>query len=240
MSDSPSKEEIASRYGEIPADRFMPAKFHRRCVKLMQPRLRPRASVIDLGCGHGTLLACLASLPLKLELHGCDLSPGLVASARARVPAARIVEADLEHLRFPPASFDAAFATEVLEHLLDVHAGLRGIHNVLKPGGWLLVTLPNRDWFHFERYLQERTRFQPVDDRFYSVSEIEAFLTRAGFEVRLVRGGERLYFGGGPLHLLEKIAMTLFPVLQRRMKRMMLLAQKPAAGLRAATAPAAP
>ena len=226
MSEPLSKSEIATRYGEIPAERFMPVKFHRRCVELMRPHLRAGATVIDLGCGHGTLLACLASLPVKLELHGCDLSPKLVESARSRVPGARIVEADLENLVFTSASFDAVFATEVLEHLLDVQKGLAEIHRVLKPGGWLLVTLPNRDWFHIERYLRERTKFQPVDDHFYSVSEMEALLAQAGLPVRRVRGGENLYFGGGLPRLFERLALAIYPRLHRRMKRMMLLAQK--------------
>jgi SAM-dependent methyltransferase len=94
MSEPLSKSEIATRYGEIPVERFMPVKFHRRCVKLMRPHLRAGAAVIDLGCGHGTLLAVLLRFR-KLELHGCDLSPKLW-KARVAACGARIVEADLK------------------------------------------------------------------------------------------------------------------------------------------------
>ncbi|MBI5772229.1 MAG: methyltransferase domain-containing protein [Verrucomicrobia bacterium] len=221
-----SKAEIAKRYGEIPAERFMPQKFHWRCVRLMQPFLSPGMEVADLGCGPGTLLTCLASLPLSLKLHGCDLAPELVRQAATHTPRANVVEADLENLPFASASFHAAFATEVLEHLLEVRKGLKEIHRVLKPNGTLLVSLPNRDWFHFEAYLRHRTKFQPVDDHFYGVAELEALLREAGFHIIKIRGGENLYFGGGIPRLLEKLALLLYPKLHRRMKRMIFLAKK--------------
>jgi len=65
-----------------------------------------------------------------------------------------------------------------------------------------------------------------VDDHFYSVSEMEALLAQAGLRVRRVRCGENLYFGGGLPRLFEKLALAIYPRLHRRMKRMMLLAQK--------------
>lgn len=222
---TPSKAEIAEGYGQIPAERFMPLKFHRKCVALMVPCLARHGSVVDLGCGHGTLLHVLSELPLQLRLTACDLSPVLVENTRRRVPGADVRVADIEALPFSDASFDAAFATEVMEHLAEPLTALRGIRRVLKPGGWLLTSLPNRDWFHFEEYQRTRTQFQPVDDRFYGVAEFEDILQQAGFAVRKVRGGENLYFGGGIPRLFERLALLVNPRLHRRMKRMILISQ---------------
>jgi len=222
----PTKDEIARGYDQLPAHLFMPRKFHRRCVNLMRPHLAPGSAVADLGCGHGTLLETLREIPFKLQLSACDLSPVLVANTRQRVPDADVQVADIEALPFATASFDAAFATEVMEHLSSPLKALQEIHRVLKPGGWLLTSLPNRDWFRFDEYIRERTKFQPVDDHFYSVGEFEGFLKQAGFSVKKVRGGENLYFGGGLPHLLEKVALLLVPGLHRRMKRMIILSQK--------------
>jgi len=76
----PSKEEIARGYDQIPAEKFMPRKFHRRCVNLMVPHLQPGAAVGDFGCGHGTLLQTLREQPLQLKLSACDLSPVLAGN----------------------------------------------------------------------------------------------------------------------------------------------------------------
>jgi ubiquinone/menaquinone biosynthesis C-methylase UbiE len=221
----PSKAEIAHGYDRIPAERFMPQKFHRHCVALMAPHLLHGAAVADLGCGQGTLLQVLNELSLGLRLSACDISPVLVENTRKRVPQADIRVADVEALPFSNASFDAAFVTEVMEHLAEPTKVLREIRRVLKPDGWLLTSLPNRDWFHFEEYLRKRTQFQPVDDRFYGVAEFEGFLCQAGFAVRKVRGGENLYFGGGIPRLLERLALLVNPRLYRRMKRMILVSQ---------------
>ncbi len=226
-SEFPSKQEIAKGYDQLPEHLFMPRKFHRRCIRFMQAHLRPGAAVADLGCGHGTLLHELRLRYPTLKLSAIDLSPVLVNNTRQRVPDADVRVADIEALPFSVATFDAAFATEVMEHLPDPVKALLEIRRVLKPGGWLLVSLPNRDWFHFQHYINRRKQFQPVDDRFYSVAEFERALREAGFEVRKVRGGENLYFGGGLPHLLERIALLLYPRLHRRMKRMILLSQNP-------------
>src|SRR5687768_2177523 len=172
-SEFPSKEEIAKGYDELPAHLSMPRKYHRRCARLMRPHLRPGMMVGDFGCGHGGLLRELRLLDPSFKLHAIDLSPVRVNNARQRVPDADVRVGDIEALPFPDAAFDAAFATEVMEHLPDPVKALREIRRVLKPGCWLLVSLPNRDWFHFEHYLHHRKVFQPVDDRFYRVAEFE-------------------------------------------------------------------
>lgn len=193
----PDKAEIARGYDQLPAEKFMPKKFHRRCVDLLRPKLKPDARVADFGCGHGTLLQVLHELPLNLKLTGCDLSPVLAANTQQRVPDADVRVADIEALPYADGTFDAAFATEVMEHLATPLKALTEIYRALKPGGWLLLSLPNRDWFRFEEYLRDRSKFQPVDDHFYHVREMETFLQQAGFVVFRVRGGENLYFGGG-------------------------------------------
>ncbi|MBM3727397.1 MAG: class I SAM-dependent methyltransferase [Acidobacteria bacterium] len=226
---TPDKAEIARGYDQIPAEKFMPQKFHRRCVALVRPHLKDGMAVADLGCGQGTLLQTLRELPLKLKLSACDLSPVLVDNTSKRVPEADVRVADIESLPFADSVFDAVFVTEVMEHLPAPQKALDGIFRVLKPGGRLLVSLPNRDWFHFDRYVGKRSAFQPVDDHFYRVAEFEGLLRTAGFTVELVRGGENLYFGGGLPRLFEKIALLCYPPLHRRMKRMILLSQKPPA-----------
>ena len=222
-----SKEDIAQGYNKVPEEKFMPRKFHQKCVDLLKSQLFKGGKVVDFGCGQGTLLQILSELPMCLELSACDLSPVLAGNTQKRVPDADVRVADIEALPFSNDYFDAAFATEVMEHLATPSKALGEIIHVLKPGGLLLVSLPNRDWFRFQEYVQRRDKFQPVDDHFYSVEEMEGFMHKAGFEIILIRGGENLYFGGGLPHLMEKLALLVYPPLHRRMKRMILLARKP-------------
>ena len=49
---------------------------------------------------------------------------------------------DVQRLSFGDASFDLCTSTEVFEHVPDDAAGLRELHRVLAPGGWLLFTVP--------------------------------------------------------------------------------------------------
>lgn len=49
---------------------------------------------------------------------------------------------DVQRLSFPDARFDLCTSTEVFEHVPDDVAGLRELHRVLRPGGWLLLTVP--------------------------------------------------------------------------------------------------
>ena len=153
------------------------------------------------------------------------MSSKLCESANRKVPSAEIKVADLESLPFSDNSIDCGFATEVLEHMETPVKALKEIHRVLKPNSKLLISLPNKDWFRLDEYLGKREKFQPVDDKFYTVSEMETFLTEAGYKVIKVRGGENLYFGGGLPRLFEKIALFLYPRLYRKMKRMILVSE---------------
>jgi SAM-dependent methyltransferase len=54
-------------------------------------------------------------------------------------------------MTFPDAFFDTFLTIETLEHIPDLPGAARGIVRVLRPGGELLITVPNR-WFPFENH----------------------------------------------------------------------------------------
>ncbi len=229
MSTPLSKSEIAEGYDEIAEKLAMSPKFYRLCAKLAAPLIRQDGAVLDIGCGQGWQLAEIRKLCPSARLFGMDISPKLVALAREHVPGAQIDTGDADKLVYPEAAFDVVVMTEVLEHLTDPVLALGQILHVLKPGGWMLLTVPNRDWLRYEWYLTDRKAYQPVDDQWYRVTEVTGFINKAGFELKRITGAENLYFGGGILRLLEKLALKICPPLQRRMKRAIYLARKPAA-----------
>jgi len=128
--DRCSSDYAAARAGEEQAG-----------LELLLERLAPGSRALDLGCGAG--VPVMARLAREHAVTGVDFSAAQVRLARANVPSARVLEADLMGVDFEPASFDAAVCFYALFHLpREEHEELlRRIHRWLAPGGWLLATV---------------------------------------------------------------------------------------------------
>lgn len=104
------------------------------------PVLTESTTLLDVGCGPGTVTIDLASRVSRAV--GLDRAPTVLASAReaARgVANVEFVEGDAYALPFDDASFDVVYAHQVLQHLTDPIAALREMRRVAKPGGYVAV-----------------------------------------------------------------------------------------------------
>jgi ubiquinone/menaquinone biosynthesis C-methylase UbiE len=140
--------------------------------------------LLDVGCGTGVLLGRLLGRPPFREAVGIDLSPGMVAQARSRLPASvRLLVGDAEMLPFSPASFDVAVSASSFHYWPVPARGLDELRRVLRPGGHLVVT----DWC--DDYLACRIcdrvlrLVNPSHPRIYGLQECGALLAGAGFQV---------------------------------------------------------
>jgi ubiquinone/menaquinone biosynthesis C-methylase UbiE len=99
------------------------------------------AEVLELGCGAG--LPVTKALAPRAHVTAADISPEQVRRAKANVPDAEILCADMMALKFPGAQFDAVAAFYTISHLpREEHAEMfRRIARWLKPGGTFLATL---------------------------------------------------------------------------------------------------
>jgi methionine biosynthesis protein MetW len=105
-------------------------------------------SILDIGCGRGTLLELLRERLPEATLFGVDISTTTVEATRARGFEARVADVSTG-LPFSADHFDCVIFGEVIEHLVDPDAALREISRVLKAGGTLIVTTPNlASWFN--------------------------------------------------------------------------------------------
>lgn len=117
-----------------------------RWLPRLEPRLAPGARVLDLGCGCGVPVC--RRLAGRFDITGLDLSPVQIERARALVPGARFLLADMTAVDFPARSFDAVVALFSTIHVpVDEQRELfAGIGRWLEPGGWLLASLGCDAW----------------------------------------------------------------------------------------------
>ncbi len=96
------------------------------------------AKILEIGCGEGLMLRGLYD---RNEVHQVDISPTLIQKAQRYNPNARV--GDAFDLPYGDAEFDVVLLVAVLEHLPEPELALAQAHRCLKPGGKLLILLPN-------------------------------------------------------------------------------------------------
>lgn len=119
------------------------------------PHLSPGTSVLDVGCGPGTITVDFAARVAPAPVIGIDAAPAVieVAEAERRRRGTANVEfrtADLYALDMDDDSFDIVHAHQVLQHLTDPVAALREMRRVCKPGG--IVGARDGDYAAFTWY----------------------------------------------------------------------------------------
>lgn len=100
--------------------------------------------VVDIGCNHGYGSRVLAGKAKSVA--GVDISENAIATAKrgTALPNLQFYLSNAEGMPFADGSFDAAVSFQVIEHIEDVGRYLAEIHRVLKPGGKVIFTTPNR------------------------------------------------------------------------------------------------
>ena len=108
-------------------------------LEALQPRLEPRAEVLDLCCGSGE--AAAPWLEAGFKVAGLDVSPLALSLAAQRHPAMERVEGLAENPPLPDASFAAIQLSVALHEFPREERAqvLQQCLRLLKPGGWLVV-----------------------------------------------------------------------------------------------------
>jgi 2-polyprenyl-3-methyl-5-hydroxy-6-metoxy-1,4-benzoquinol methylase len=118
--------------------RAIQAQRIRTIVRYME--IEARDTVLDAGCGEGYLFS---RLPWSMRRVGVDLSVAALEIARRRNPEIEWVRANVQKLPFAPAVFDKICCSEVIEHVVEPESVVRELHRVVKPGGRVVITVPN-------------------------------------------------------------------------------------------------
>lgn len=118
--------------------------------------VKPGERVLDIGCGNARDIAKIAER--GGQVVGVDISAGMIAAAkqelgRMGMSGITLQVGDATSLVFPDAYFDKVLCSEVIEHIPDASQALREMRRVLRPGGSLVLSTPNKgSLYGFERY----------------------------------------------------------------------------------------
>ena len=168
-----------------------------------------RGRVLDAGCGPGLNVARLRQAQPSWSVTGADYSPAGVRIAASRVGGA-FLNADAHHLCFPDQTFGGVVMTHAIGHVADPARVLGELRRVLKPGGALVLTTPNRLYVEVYRVFNERNLIPYRRDttvlRYYDAAELEGSLQAAAFAVKSVR-----IFGSLPVLDRRLLDMNLLP-----------------------------
>lgn len=110
----------------------------RRLLRVLLGDRPPRGRLLDLGCGLGGVLR---DFEREARCFGADASPYALRRSQQRTSCA-LARADVSSPPFRAGVFDTVVALDVIEHLADDVAFLRGARELLAPGARLVVAVP--------------------------------------------------------------------------------------------------
>jgi SAM-dependent methyltransferase len=112
----------------------------------------PFKEILEVGGGQSGLTRLLYP---TARITNLDVDPSFADAPCNRQEAVRYVCADATRLGFDSEWFDAVTMFDVLEHILDDRRALSEALRVLRPGGYLLISVPNERWrFPYYRFMK--------------------------------------------------------------------------------------
>jgi SAM-dependent methyltransferase len=165
--------------------------------------------LLDVGCGYGFLLSRIANRVKE----AIGIEPGKVRRDFGRTKlGADIRQPPLASAGIASESVDVACIFQVLEHIVTPGPFLAEIREALKPGGLLVVEVPNFADIYVRLIPAYRAyHFQSAHALYYTPGTLRHVINRAGFTVVAVRGVQRYAFANALHWALHRAPQRIDP-----------------------------
>jgi SAM-dependent methyltransferase len=135
-------------------------------------------SFLEIGCGTGFVLSAIARSFPEIALCGSELLCAGLGFAAERAAGAELIQMDARRIPFVE-EFDVVGGFDCLEHIEEDEVVLAQIHQAIRPGGGLVLTVPQHPWL-----------WSPMDEhachvRRYTRQDLADKIRRAGFQILL-------------------------------------------------------
>jgi SAM-dependent methyltransferase len=152
-------------------------------------------SVLEIGCGTGAFGA-LVKRERGCYYFGVELSEKAASLARDRLDGVVVANIETDVLPFERRSFDCLVCNDVLEHLVDPWVSLRYLLEFIRPGGAVVVSIPNVRFSEVVKDLVFRKRWEYKDEgvldrthlRFFTESSVRSMISSAGLQLVRLNG----------------------------------------------------
>ncbi len=165
---TPNREVYLHGHHPVVVDEHARRSAERNAAYLL-PHLKPGMSLLDIGCGPGSITVGLAEAVSPGRTVGVDMSEMALERARADAASSGLTDieylaADAYELPFPDGSFDAVHLHQVLQHLSDPERAMQEALRVMTPGGVIGITEVDWDTATFWPRPPETDRFLEIYD----------------------------------------------------------------------------
>jgi len=158
-------------------------------------------ALLDAGCGTGWFSQAAAARGARVT--SMDVGSELLKIVAQKCVSKRVI-GDLMKMPFKAKSFDIVVSSEVIEHVTDPRKAISEMYRVLKPGGILIITTPNRFWY-FSLLIANALKIRPYQglENWQHWGDLKDLLTHKKFKLVRMRG----------IHLFPFVVPFTYPAL---------------------------
>ncbi|NMC36396.1 methyltransferase domain-containing protein [Candidatus Beckwithbacteria bacterium] len=183
--------------------------------------------LLDAGCGTG--LFTKEALARKAKVTSIDIASKLVKLTKNKNPKTTALTASLLKLPFENNHFDIVICSDVIEHTKDPYRATKELIRVLKPGGYLALTVPNRSFWYFSVILANLLGIRKYSgyENWVYYKQYQNFLIKNKLNINYYKGVHLFPFVLGKYnYLIKKLDQKFEKVLSPCMVNIAVLAQK--------------